>query len=112
MKLIADSGSTKTDWCLTVEGREVARYSTQGINPFQQDEKTIAGILTHELFPQMGTDYNVSEVFFYGAGCRDEVRPTMIKILTKVNMTILDFHPVLYIVTLKRLPFYLIGIGV
>ena len=81
MKLIADSGSTKTDWCLTVEGREVARYSTQGINPFQQDEKTIAGILTHELFPQMGTDYNVSEVFFYGAGCRDEVRPTMIKIL-------------------------------
>lgn len=69
MILIADSGSTKTDWCLCTEGRSVQRLSTQGINPFHQDMNTIQGILVNELLPQLG-DADFSELHFYGSGCR------------------------------------------
>lgn len=69
MILIADSGSTKTDWCLCTEGRSVQRLSTQGINPFHQDMDTIQGILVNELLPQLG-DADFSELHFYGSGCR------------------------------------------
>ena len=36
MILIADSGSTKTDWCVVREGRPVRRFETDGTNPFFQ----------------------------------------------------------------------------
>ncbi|MDY5657260.1 MAG: ATPase, partial [Prevotella sp.] len=42
MKLIADSGSTKTDWCLLESGGDCHRFSTQGINPCHQSEEEIA----------------------------------------------------------------------
>ena len=49
MTIIADSGSTKTDWCLCEEGRVVATIQTQGINPFHQTEETIRRIIHDEL---------------------------------------------------------------
>ena len=36
MRLIADSGSTKTDWVLTDKGQVVGSWKTQGINPCHQ----------------------------------------------------------------------------
>ena len=46
MILIADSGSTKTDWCVVREGRPVRRFETDGTNPFfqapEQIERTLA----------------------------------------------------------------------
>ena len=55
MKLIADSGSTKTDWCvLDVEDKVQSRVSTQGINPFHMSEDTVLGVLRNELLPQLG----------------------------------------------------------
>jgi len=84
MKLIADSGSTKTDWAL-MRGRGVAsRCSTQGINPFQQDADAIKAVLSDELLPQLCADEPVTEVFFYGAGCRDEVCGMMAGIIREV----------------------------
>ncbi len=71
MKLIADSGSTKTDWCLMSDGGNM-RFSTQGINPFHQSAETINGILEKELIPQLRGVRTVDEVFFYGAGCTRE----------------------------------------
>lgn len=80
MFLIADSGSTKTAWCL-IHGQNIKLISTQGINPFQLDEAEISAILTNELIPQVchygqdGTDDTLAEidaVFFYGAGCTRE----------------------------------------
>ncbi len=53
MKLIADSGSTKTDWVLTDGTGIVAQFQTQGINPFHQTEDDIRHILQKELLPQM-----------------------------------------------------------
>ena len=34
MILIADSGSTKTDWCVVLNGAVIKRLGTKGINPF------------------------------------------------------------------------------
>lgn len=81
MKLIADSGSTKTDWCMINGGSVVGRFYCQGINPFQQDEATIAAVISG-LFSNGLTDVgSVEEVYFYGAGCRDEMCPLMSGIL-------------------------------
>ena len=43
MILIADSGSTKTEWCLADQGRPVRTVVTAGINPFFQTREEIAG---------------------------------------------------------------------
>lgn len=81
MKLIADSGSTKTDWCLTNgSGGKYLRLRTQGINPFHQDKRQIAAILTGELLPQLGGE-QPSEVYFYGSGCRPELQPGVCRLL-------------------------------
>lgn len=74
MTLIADSGSTKTAWCLTEDSNHV--IYTQGINPFQQTEEEIICVLRHELMPALPTiNSQVSSVHFYGAGCTPEKAP-------------------------------------
>ena len=75
--LIADSGSTKTDWVL--DGK---RVHTQGINPFHQDEETIRGILRDELLPQIKAD-SVRAIRFYGSGVRPELEEKMQRLLGK-----------------------------
>lgn len=39
MILIADSGSTKTDWCYGTETTNCKIVQTEGINPFHQSEE-------------------------------------------------------------------------
>ena len=80
MILIADSGSTKTDWCVAKDGFTVKRFTTQGINPYHQDERRINGIVLDELLPQTG-EYKLKKIVFYGSGCREETIPTMKNIL-------------------------------
>ena len=41
MILIADSGSTKTDWCVIERGKPALRFQTRGMNPFFQTEEEI-----------------------------------------------------------------------
>lgn len=66
--LIADSGSTKTDWCVVEDGMVVRRITTKGINPYYQTEEEIAAEVGEELIPQLA-DLPPAEVCFYGAGC-------------------------------------------
>ena len=67
MILIADSGSTKTDWCIVFNGTPIKRIGTKGINPFFQSEEEIQQELTHSLLPQL-PEGTINSVFFYGAG--------------------------------------------
>lgn len=71
MILIADSGATKTDWCLSDNGKIVVRAATQGINPFHQNGDVITGVITKELFPALGNG-KIDKVCFYGSGCRGD----------------------------------------
>ena len=83
MILIADSGSTKTDWC-AVEGEKVVkRVSTQGINPYHQDTTTIRRIVCGELLTQLG-EVRPDKIVFYGSGCREEKVPMVKEILSTV----------------------------
>ncbi|MBQ9641454.1 MAG: ATPase [Bacteroidaceae bacterium] len=76
MKLIADSGSTKTAWCLIHNDGQQTEVSTQGINPFQQTEADITAIIQDELLPQLNIDkQHTLEIHFYGAGCTPEASP-------------------------------------
>lgn len=72
MKLIADSGSTKTDWCVVDGGKVVSRFCGQGINPYQQDEDVIENIVKEEIVNQFGDVGKITEIEFNGAGCRDD----------------------------------------
>lgn len=83
MKLIVDSGSTKADWCLTDNGHIQSRFETQGINPMQQDEPTITAILSAELQPLSAVGGMVTDVYFYGAGCRDNMSEVMAGLLRR-----------------------------
>ena len=75
--LIADSGSTKTDWALGE-----LRVKTQGINPFHQDDQTIRDVLRQELIPALGEQSPV-EIYFYGSGVRPELEEKMIHLLNE-----------------------------
>lgn len=81
--LIADSGSTKTEWDL-----DGLRIKTQGINPFHQDDDTIRAILYDELLPQLYSHCSVSEfsslkVSFYGSGVRPELEEKIVRLLSE-----------------------------
>ena len=82
MILIADSGSTKTDWAVVDNGRQVGAMSTQGINPFHQDAENIATVIEEELLPKMG-NIEPEGIFFYGSGCREDKVEMMCGILGK-----------------------------
>lgn len=68
MILIADSGSTKTDWCVVEKGKLIQQISTKGINPFFQSEEEISNEIATALLPQLTTNA-FDAVYFYGAGC-------------------------------------------
>lgn len=78
MFLIADSGSTKTDWCLCDKDSTLCTIQTQGINPYHQSEEAIEEVLREELLPHLlrNKRYEINatntKVIFYGAGCANE----------------------------------------
>jgi len=68
MILIADSGSTKTNWCLVEQGQIVSEIITEGINPFYQTDMEIIALLDDQLIPKL-ENTDIDRIFFYGAGC-------------------------------------------
>lgn len=71
MILIADSGSTKTDWVLCENDTIHTRVRTQGLNPTLQTTGEIYGILKEELAGKIDTD-TPDAIYYYGAGCAYE----------------------------------------
>ena len=87
MILIADSGSTKTDWCLIDDRGEKQYYSTKGMNPYQQSEDQLANEVATALIPQLPSN-EIDEVYFYGAGCIYDKIPLMERVLrSKLNIS-------------------------
>ena len=85
MILIADSGSTKTDWRLIDDQKKIHQYSTQGFNPYFQNEAEIAEIIKSELSPQLSShsllvpEAGPSQIFFYGAGCGADSKKEIVR---------------------------------
>ena len=76
MILIADSGSTKTAWCLTDGQDYAAQFLTAGINPFYTDYKDIVSELK-DLTKQFNQTVNV--IYFYGAGVASPEKAALMK---------------------------------
>lgn len=77
MILVADSGSSQSDWMLALpEGKPLA-FTTKGLNPFFVNEKDIAKIIQNvpEITPYAN---RVSEVYFFGSGCTSPDRREMV----------------------------------
>ena len=79
MILIADSGSTKTDWRL-IDGSKKCQVSTQGLNPYFMDSADIVAIISNELLPNLLIDSNIPvNIYFYGAGCSTEQKKEIVR---------------------------------
>lgn len=77
MILLADSGSTKTSWCVSGSGNTKKFYSTSGINPFFRKTENIVDELQRDLVPKIkGT---IEGIYFYGAGIVNEEKASVIK---------------------------------
>ncbi|MCG8308568.1 MAG: N-acetylglucosamine kinase [Cytophagales bacterium] len=73
MILIADSGSTKTDWRLMEGAMEVSQVKTKGFNPYYQELDEMVNEIETELVPVYG-DTKIDTIHFYGAGCSTRER--------------------------------------
>lgn len=98
MHLIADSGSTKTDWCLCNKGSVILNIQTQGINPYHQTEEAIEEVLREELLPQLTresrlTAHSSTSIVFYGSGCANatacnRIKEALFKVLATEDVTV------------------------
>jgi len=82
MILIADSGSTKTSWCLTGISGLPEIFSTGGMNPFFRNTEDIASEIRMQLLPETGSELN--EIHFYGAGVINQEKGNIVKIALQV----------------------------
>lgn len=80
--LIADSGSTKTEWWLhsSADG-SAQRFFTPGINPCLMSDETIVEVL-HALPSSILPATQGARIHFYGAGCRPDQTERMSHLLT------------------------------
>jgi glucosamine kinase len=68
--LIADSGSTKTDWTVIDGITVVQQVKTIGFNPYFQSRDEVSLEILNHLKPHLSKVLNeIGEVHFYGAGC-------------------------------------------
>ncbi|PRY07833.1 N-acetylglucosamine kinase-like BadF-type ATPase [Pontibacter ummariensis] len=68
MILIADSGSTKTDWRVMDASGVQEQVITAGINPQYLESSQIYTIFEGELLPNL-KEKNPTAIYYYGAGC-------------------------------------------
>jgi N-acetylglucosamine kinase-like BadF-type ATPase len=81
MILVADSGSTKTDWKLMGKDNSFL-FQTSGINPFYMTDEQILSEIKKELVPNVND--SLSKIYFYGAGVVGNQKSRMENILSKV----------------------------
>ncbi|KOH46874.1 hypothetical protein [Sunxiuqinia dokdonensis] len=76
--LIADSGSTKTNWLFTDSSGESQSFKTSGINPFFRGSEDIYNELKTELAPKLADQPH--QIFFYGAGIINQERGDVLRV--------------------------------
>lgn len=77
MVLIADSGSTKTDWRAIDGMGNITQAKTAGMNPYQQTREEIYRELADKLKPQL--QKYPEYIFFYGAGCATDANAALVR---------------------------------
>jgi N-acetylglucosamine kinase-like BadF-type ATPase len=81
VKLIADSGATKCEWCL-IDGGKKKKIMTVGISPYFLNADQIEQLLLKSLVPKL-KDVVVEEVHFYGTGLSNKNNALIVKTVFK-----------------------------
>lgn len=77
MLLVADGGSSKTDWILQLTNKETRKFTSTGLNPFFWTEKDIVrGLNQYKPFDKIADA--VTEIYFFGAGCSSPDRRELV----------------------------------
>jgi glucosamine kinase len=77
IKLIADSGATKAEWCLLQNGKKKTIFTT-GISPYFLSKEQIITLLQKELLPKL-KNVSIAEVYYYGTGCANPNNAKLVK---------------------------------
>lgn len=93
MILLADGGSTKVDWRLVEQNKEIKQVYTKGANPFFRTKEDIREELKASLKPVID-GYNIDAVYFFGAGCANPEKNNIIKeaIANSTNISNVDVN--------------------
>jgi len=79
--LIADSGSTKCEWCLSGYRRKKI-IITRGISPYFLKKDEIFSLLQQNLLPEL-KHKTIDEIYFYGTGLKDENNKRLLRLVLK-----------------------------
>lgn len=83
--LIADSGSTKTDWALRSDAGDIHYFRTSGLNPFILGTDELVTTIGNEVVPHISNFINrIVSLRFYGAGCREQGAERMSRALKQI----------------------------
>lgn len=91
MILIADSGSTKTDWRMVTATETFGQVQTIGFNPMYQEADEIYKALNESLLPQL-QHKTPSAIYFYGAGCSSPERNKRVEDALRMAFPTSEIH--------------------
>src|SRR5690606_8213011 len=89
--IIADGGSTKTNWCLLNESGQKIYFNTEGYNPYFVGTDYIVESLYKDLPSDLDLD-KVEEVNYYGAGCSIDDKIKIVKDAFRQVFTNAEIH--------------------
>jgi N-acetylglucosamine kinase-like BadF-type ATPase len=67
MILIADSGSSKTDWRVIHQNGKISQHRGVGFNPYYQTVQEMVTEMRHDFLINLESE--IKEIYYYGAGC-------------------------------------------
>ena len=81
VQLIADSGSTKCEWCLLYNGKKKI-INTHGISPYFLKRDQIVALLETDLIPEL-KNVEIEELHFYGTGMGNPSNEKIVRLALK-----------------------------
>lgn len=89
MILIADSGTSKTDWRVIHRDGKISQHRGVGFNPYYMTAEEMAIQMRHDFLINLESE--IEEIFYYGAGCaapdrKAEVRQALRTIFPKAKI--------------------------
>ncbi|TKB97049.1 N-acetylglucosamine kinase [Pedobacter cryophilus] len=83
MIIIADGGSTKTNWCIVDSTGKKTLFNTEGYNPYFSDTDYIIASMKKNMPADLPSS-EIKEVYYYGAGVHNEEKAAIVSDALKV----------------------------
>ncbi len=83
MKLIVESGSTKTNWLLLGNNNKPLEYYSKGINPYYESKDEIIFSQKDDLSQLGDIAHKISEIYYYGTGITDDTKAKVVEEVLK-----------------------------